>query len=434
MSSAPVISTSRRQAWELGLLFGVLYFVVGVTEPTEGIVAQPVRSLMVNAGDSTGTVTLFAALLTLPWCFKPLYGLCSDFIPWWGMRRKNYLIVTSGAAAAAYFILSYIHPAGGSVYTLLAVLLIPTTAVAWADVVVDAVMVEMGLPRGLTGRFQSIQWTAMWGGAILCGWLGGQLSAANAQNLAFFTCGALMFGTFLLTIFFVHEGRPPTEGYSFADDMRELGNAWRSASVRFTCLFLFVWTFNPITNTFVYAYMTGPLKIDDVAYGNSQSMLALGALLGSATYGVYCRWFRLATLLHGSILCGILATVVYAVVSGPTSLNVVSLLVGWLHMSGTMVQLDLAARSCPVRVAGTVFATVMALSNLSALGATAMGGWVYDLCRDHLDSSGSFNVLLVIGSLTTALCWLMMPFLPEQVDYVAAKADVDEPEGTVVLP
>ena len=79
MSSAPTITTSRRQAWELGLLFGVLYFVVGVTEPTEGIVAQPVRSLMVKAGDSTGTVTLFAALLTLPWCFKPLYGLCSDY-------------------------------------------------------------------------------------------------------------------------------------------------------------------------------------------------------------------------------------------------------------------------------------------------------------------------------------------------------------------
>lgn len=423
MTSAPAIPTSRRELWELGLLFGALYFVMGVTEPTEGIVAQPVRSLMIKAGDTTATVTLFAALLALPWCLKPLYGLFSDFVPWLGMRRKNYLLVTSAAAAAAYLVLAFIYPAGGSVGTLLAVLLIPTTAVAWADVVVDAVMVETGQPRGLTGRFQSVQWTAMWGGSILCGWLGGVLSAVDAQHLAFLLCGALMVGTFVLTVFFVHEGRPPTAGYSLADDLAELRQACRNPSVVFACLFLFVWTFNPITNTFVYAYTVGVLQVDEVDYGTSQSLLALGALLGSALYGVYCRWVPLKTLLHGAIVCGILATVVYLFVTGPISLNIVSPLVGFLHMSGTMAQLDLAARSCPVRVAGTVFATVMALSNASAVSATALGGWIYDAAQQQMNPAGSLAVVVAVGAGITAACWLLLPFLPRQIDYVAATVD-----------
>jgi hypothetical protein len=92
-------------------------------------------------------------------------------------------------------------------------------------------------------------------------------------------------------------------------------------------------------------------------------------------------------------------------------------------MSGTMVQLDLAARSCPLRVAGTVFATLMALSNVSVLLATTLGGQVYDLAAARWNTPTAFNILLIFGTLTTAACWLLMPRLPTQVDYAPAELD-----------
>src|SRR5947209_13688186 len=80
------------EAWRLGLLFGALYFLQGIGEPTDGLMAQPVRSLLKAWGLGAREITAFSALLALPWMFKPLYGLLSDFVPLFGTRRKGYLI------------------------------------------------------------------------------------------------------------------------------------------------------------------------------------------------------------------------------------------------------------------------------------------------------------------------------------------------------
>jgi predicted MFS family arabinose efflux permease len=179
---------------------------------------------------------------------------------------------------------------------------------------------------------------------------------------------------------------------------------------------MFLWSLNPLTNALVYAYAVGPLGIDESEYGTSASLMAVGALLGSAAYGLYCRAVGLRWLLHGAIFCGILATMVYALASDATTLRFVSLCVGFLHMSGTMAQLDLAARSCPPRVAGTVFATLMALSNLSTIAATAAGGWIYTVGERASGGGAALGMLIATGSLTTALCWGLMPWLPLELE------------------
>src|SRR5215210_2661572 len=83
----------------LGFLFGALYFLQGFGEPTDGLMAQPVRTLLGTWGRSVSESATFSALLAIPWALKPLYGLLSDFVPLWGSRRKGYLIVTSAVTA-----------------------------------------------------------------------------------------------------------------------------------------------------------------------------------------------------------------------------------------------------------------------------------------------------------------------------------------------
>jgi predicted MFS family arabinose efflux permease len=63
----------------------------------------------------------------------------------------------------------------------------------------------------------------------------------------------------------------------------------------------------------------------------------------------------------------------------------------------------LAARSCPVRAEGTVFALLMACLNVGRTGATALGGWLYD----HT----GFTPLILASTSCTALCWLIVPLL-----------------------
>ncbi|MEO8497262.1 MAG: hypothetical protein ABI614_19495, partial [Planctomycetota bacterium] len=88
----------RRETTGLVLLFGAMYFVQGIAEPTEGLIAQPVRSMLKSWGYSAAGIAGFGALLALPWSLKPLYGLLTDFIPIAGTRRRSYLLLTSAAS------------------------------------------------------------------------------------------------------------------------------------------------------------------------------------------------------------------------------------------------------------------------------------------------------------------------------------------------
>src|SRR6185369_1225663 len=127
----------------------------------------------------------------LPWTIKPLFGLLSDFVPLFGSRRRNYLLLANGLAAFSLLVLASIPLSPRASWLLFALLLPTTVGIALGDVIVDALMVEKGQPLGLTGRFQSIQWTAANAALLLTGGLGGYIAEQRLQSFAFALCGVL---------------------------------------------------------------------------------------------------------------------------------------------------------------------------------------------------------------------------------------------------
>ena len=93
---------------------------------------------------------------------------------------------------------------------LLLLLLLPSAvAIAFSDVVIDAMMIAAGQPRGMTGRLQSIQWTSMYAATIVTGVAGGALSQWGMQQAGFLIAG-LSCGVSLLAVWFlVRERRQP---------------------------------------------------------------------------------------------------------------------------------------------------------------------------------------------------------------------------------
>ena len=150
----------------LAVLFAVVYFAQGMYGLPDQTIAISFKDQSLNAGQ----VANFFLLASIPWFIKPLYGLISDFLPLFGRRRKSYLLLTSTVACAAGLIagLSTQHT-----YWWLAVLYTAMGfGLAFNDVLTDALMVENGKPRGLTGAFQSVQWAAVTCASILVGLLG----------------------------------------------------------------------------------------------------------------------------------------------------------------------------------------------------------------------------------------------------------------------
>ena len=91
---------------------------------------------------------------TIPWIIKPVYGLLSDFVPLFGRRRKSYFLLTSGLASLTGFALAL--SAEPSYWRLALLYTAMGLGLAFTDVLTDAVMVEAGKPRGLTGAFQAV--------------------------------------------------------------------------------------------------------------------------------------------------------------------------------------------------------------------------------------------------------------------------------------
>jgi len=418
-----------RETTGLVLLFGAMYFVQGIAEPTEGLIAQPVRSLLKSWGYSAAGIAGFGALLALPWSLKPLYGLLTDFVPIARTRRRSYLLLTSAASVLGLACLYFMPVAVGAYRQLLLLLLVPTVGVAFSDVVVDALMIEKGQPRGLTGMLQSVQWAAMYGGSIIAGLVGGYLSQHGHQQLSFLLCAATSFATLLLAWLFVREEPHVPQKGRLRFATKELARAARTPAVLAAAAFLFLWSFNPFSMSVLYLHMTQQLGISEQFYGFTISLLSVGAIAGSLAYATYCRRVPMSRLIHLAILAGVLSTLAYCCVMGRTSAAIISVIVGFTYLTGSMVQFDLAARACPVSAAGTTFAMLMALSNLSLSLSTAIGGWMYDSWATRWGAAAAFNLLVVAGALSTCACWLLVPLLKSAIVTEAASPLCSDPSN-----
>ncbi len=392
--------------------FATLYFVQSVGDPTSGLVAQPVRSLLKAWGESPAELAALMALLAVPWTIKPIFGLLSDFVPLFGSRRRNYLLLANALAAASLLVLALTPLTPGSWWTLFALLLPTTMAIALGDVIVDALMVERGQPLGLTGRFQSIQWAAANLALLLTGMLGGYVAEEQLQSLAFAGCAALWLVALIVTWFYATDNHGEhLDVVSLRETGAALVGVLRDPLFLAVCALLTLWSFNPVWGSVLYVHMTEDLGFSEQQFGNVTSAFFLGSLLGSIGYGIYCRSVRLSRLLHISIIAAVVSNAVYWQLDNLTSAYIVSVIAGAAYMTGTLIQLDLTARIIPARAAATIFATVMALTNFAGSLSEAFGGWLFEAAKAPYGRATAFSLVVAVSVAAAASCWLVVPLL-----------------------
>jgi MFS family permease len=408
----------------LGTVFGLMCFLQTVVDPSDGLTMQPVRALLKSWQESPAQITAFAALLSLPWILKPLYGLLTDFVPLGGYRRKSYLIVNSAGVALGFLPLYALPPTREAYGFLFTSLLISTIGVAFANVVIDALIVERGESGGLTGRLQSVQWTAIYAASVLTGIAGGYLSSHAQYRLAFLLCGAGGLLTLSVAWLGVREPQTAAKVGGLVIGRRSLWSAVRSPVVLSVCLFCFLFEFNPCSTTVVYLHMTGDLRFSEEFYGLTRSIVAVASIVACIGFGVFSDRLPLRKLLQLSIGLGIASTLVYLALDGPVSACVVSFLFGLAYMTAMLIQVHLAARACPAAAAGTVFALVLALSNFGSSLATWIGGHLYEQGIAWWGHRAAFEALVIVGAACTALCWLVLPFLPASLIHSHTPGDL----------
>ncbi|HUY31353.1 MAG TPA: MFS transporter [Pirellulales bacterium] len=396
-------------------MFGTLSFLQGVGEPTTGLITQPTQSLLKEWGSGAQEIATFVALLGGPWCLKPFYGLLCDFVPLAGYRRKSYLVLAAVATMVCFLGLYLLPLSGGARHMLFAALFLPAVAITVSDVVLDALLIEAGQTLSITGRLQSIAAGAGYAATLLTGVWGGRLSEHHDQQLGYLLCGGLMTMTLLLSVFYVREPRQTMPRPHFRLARGVLWGTLRSPAVLSVGAFMFAWHFNPFSQSVLYLHMTNALDFSEKSYGETVSWAACGSIAACVLYGFYCRRVPMRWLVPGAIVCGVASTLAYWPLADGQWATSVSLLAGFTYMTAIMVQLDLAARACPLSAAGTVFALFMAVSNISALLSTWLGGYWYESASQRWDSATAFSLLLAGSALLTVVSWFAARRLPRDL-------------------
>ncbi|HEX7478268.1 MAG TPA: MFS transporter [Polyangiales bacterium] len=413
MTGSTPTRSSRREDLRLLLLFGGLYFVQGVVEPTECLPSQPLQTSLRTLGLRTADIGTYLGVIGLAWSLKPAYGALSDFFPLFGKHRWWYLVVSTAACGLGFAALAMSWGNANAVLPGRWLLLSVGVAIAFSDVVIDAVAVEQGNPRGLTGRIQAVQWGANSLATVLAGLLGGWLAERKGLSTAFGLCAVFGFASFALVLAVYREPRGrdrPTDNLRTALSELRVGN--RVAILAAVAAFLFLWNFNPFTRSVLQTYSTEELGFSQQFYGALVSVQAVAEVGACVLYGFICRRIAFGKLLHISILTGIASTLAYLFMIDRVSAVAANIVFGFTYQLGMLVTMDLAARACPIASAGTTFAILMAVCNTALSAAMYLGGGWYESLGLTLGSaSAGFNALVLVGAACTAACWLVVPVM-----------------------
>ena len=92
-------------------------------------------------GQDPGDMAIYNSIITLPWCFKILFGIITDNVPLCGLRRKPYLIFFGVAQFISMGILFLLDYENASVMLVTGLLVVGSLSMAFSNVVIDAVLV-----------------------------------------------------------------------------------------------------------------------------------------------------------------------------------------------------------------------------------------------------------------------------------------------------
>jgi predicted MFS family arabinose efflux permease len=387
----------------LASFFGVAYFIQGFADLSSGLTRQPVQYLLkeqlqLSAVDSGA----FWAIVGLGWTLKPLYGFLSDSVPFAGYRRKSYLVLMALVSTLGWLVLARFS---SSYTTLLCVLTLCAASLAFTDVITDALMVETGRPLRLTGSFQAIQWAALSFALILAQFFGGYLATHASVQSVFLLAAGFPLVFMVVTFSLVREPSVASSRVTFADTLSALRHATHTRMLWTSVTFLFLWNFSPSFGTPLLYYETDVLKFSKVFIGTLGAITQVGSVIGALLFLLCGHALPLRKLLTVAVALGLLSTLSFLGLVGARSAVALFFFSGMINQITHLVVLDLAARTCPVRAAGTVFALLMSTLNLGASSGGVFGGWLYE--------SVGFPPLILISALGTALCWLIVPFIRE---------------------
>ncbi|HEY5337913.1 MAG TPA: MFS transporter [Rhizomicrobium sp.] len=348
-------------------------------------------------------VSTFRLLTAIPVYLSVIFGLTRDLWSPLGMRDRGYFLVFAPLTAAVFAWMAYAQLTYTGLFIGMFLVMFFwrfVSAGQWA------LLALVGQEKLMSGRLSAL-WNIVGSipyiaGALASGWIAEHLPP-HETFLLMLVLSLLMaaFAFWKPKAVFGHAyDKPQAKGSDLIGDIKRL---LKHRAVYPAVLIMFMFQFAPGSNTPLQFYLTNHLHASDAVYGEYYAIFAVAFIPIFFLYGWLCKRYSLKTLLWVGTIITVPQMIPLALVHSANQALWLALPIGMMGGVAAAAYYDLAMRSCPPGLQGTLMMMVDGVFQLSYRGGDILGAKIY--------ASDPVYGFLYCALATTAVYALMLPVL-----------------------
>ncbi|KJK18727.1 major facilitator transporter [Burkholderiaceae bacterium 16] len=393
------------------LYFGWLTLFIYLATPAGYLVDIQTSYILKNQLHATATqISTFRLVTGIPVYFAFAFGLARDQWNPLGLRDRGFFLIFAPATAVAFIWMAFsgFSYAGLVIGMLLAMLSSRFIAAAYQGLVA-----LVGQEKLMSGRLSAllnlVSSVPVVAGAFASGYFSDHLAAKEAFVLAaMFTLLIAVMGLWKPVSVFGHTyEHPQARGADLVGNVRRLA---KHKAIYPAVLICFLWNFAPGSATPLQFYLTNELHASDSVYSYYNGIFAAAFIPTFLLYGFLCKRVSLNKLLWWGTIVAVPQMIPLAFIHSANLALVLAAPIGLMGGVATAAYFDLAMRSCPPGLQGTLMMLVEGVLALSARAGDLLGSWIY-----NSSSTRGFTYCVIATTVVYALILLLIPLTPKEL-------------------
>ncbi len=393
------------------LYFGLLTFLMYLVAPNGYFVDFTTSYMLKNQLHlGPGAVANFRLLTAIPTYLAFLFGFTRDLWNPIGRRDRGYFLVFAPLTAAVFVWMAFSKISyAGLFWGMLAVMF----AYRFLAAAYQGLMALIGQEKLMSGRL-SVLWNVFLSLPVLIGaGASGFFTEYLRPTQTFLFLAALTLGIFLVglwkpgPVFGGAYDAPQAKGSTIRGDLKRL---FQHRAIYPAVLLILLFQFAPGANTPLQYYLSDKLHAPDTVYGGFYAIFAASFIPPFLLYGWLCKRVTLGRLLFWGIIITIPQMVPLAFIHSASEALWLAAPIGAMGGIVTAAIFDLAMRSCPPGMQGTLMMLVEAGNLISTRGGDVVGVWLY-----KLSPINGFNYCVIAITVVYALMLPVMLLIPRHL-------------------
>jgi MFS family permease len=403
---APIV-LPRAQRLHVLAYCGALLLLFNLAAPYAGLIGIPISFLLKNKLHlGANQLAQFNLWVGIPLYVSFVFGFVRDRWSPFGAGDRGHLILFGLTTAAIYAVCAFVSPTYG---VLLAGLLIVTVSVQFVAGAANALVSQAGQRHLMTGQASTIFNISICLPAVAA-FLGGLLSdrlegeaAAIAERVLFLVAASLMAAIALLGAagpkWLFAEARP--EAVARSSPLADISRLLRAWPIYPPLIMLLLWDFGPAIGTALQYHLANELHASDAQVGAFYALFYTANVPTLVLYGYLSQRIRLGRLLLLGTIFAVFQMIPLLFVSSVDGALIAAVAMGLLGGLASGAYIDLAIRSCPPRLQGTMMMLVVTVYWVAVRFGDLWGADIYE-------HGGGFLMAIVA---TTGIYVLILPVL-----------------------